>query len=188
MKLFWNGLWTFRGNSYLTWGACNANCNGLIGWRLPQMLDCWVAPPPRDPVALYTGPSLPFFFCPLYFPQIYFKIQYLFWSDSFSVSILTALFGLILKMLYFFSFFQEFQFPFVSWFWAKCKGSRNLVVTPLCLLFTFTTLLCIHRFPVTLHPTIILALTINQSPFCHQEITFLIFSVVTCPSLYVARS
>ena len=83
------------------------------------------------------------------------------------------------------SYFFHFSFHLFPDSGAKCIGSRNLLVNLLCLLFTVTSLLCIHRFTVTLHPTIILALTINQSPICHQGITFLIFSVVTRPSLYV---
>lgn len=44
-------------------------------------------------------------------------------------------------------FFRQFQFPFVSRFWGKCDGSRNLLVIPLftvyqqlCLLLTVTSL------------------------------------------------
>ena len=32
-------------------------------------------------------------------------------------------------------FFRQFQFPFVSRFWGKCDGSRNLLVIPLFTLF-----------------------------------------------------
>ena len=44
-------------------------------------------------------------------------------------------------------FFRQFQFPFVSRFWGKCDGSRNLLVIPL---FTLFRQLCtVHCFLLT---------------------------------------
>ena len=44
-------------------------------------------------------------------------------------------------------FFRQFQFPFVSRFWGKCDGSRNLLVIPLFTLFR--QLSTVHCFLLT---------------------------------------
>ena len=132
-----------------------------------------------------------------YFPHIDSQIKLsttLFVQFIFCVHLGCVHFLVYFSKCFSFLFFRQFQFPFVSRFWVKCDGSRNLLVIPLftvyqqlftvtdnCLLFTVychkSVLYSLKASSISHHPAPDNYFRSHYHSF--PSVTFIIFSFIT---------